>query len=168
MSILGQLLSDMPRQWKLQRTFNFDFLLPDISGIAGHEISKYCQDCKIGDYDIAALSTIKAGAFEQKFSGDLKIKEVVATFLKPVNDIVSDYFYAWRTLIVDKQGFHNVKSIYAKTAYLKLYDRDGSETDTYKMIGIFPTTLPSIDVSYTNEDIVKFPITFSVDWIERN
>lgn len=169
MGLLDIVFADAPRRWRLQRAFNFELLLPDgVSDVPGFEVGKYCQDFEFANYDITELVTVKKGAFHSHHAGLLSIKQMTATFLKPANDIVSKYFTDWRNLIVSPDGFHSVKSKYAKTAYLKLYDRDWTESDSYKLINMFPINMPSFLVSYAEEDIVKMKITFSVDLVESN
>lgn len=164
--ILGTVIDDFVKSWRLQRNYLWEFVLPDIGEVPGVLVSKYCQDVRFGDYSIVEVSQMRYGAFRAGYVGFLEINPVRAVFLKPVPDIVSVYFNAWRRLIVSDAGFFQVKSNYAKTAYVYLYDVDGSLSNSYKLVGVFPKIFFSYDdLSYGASDVVRFSIEFNVDRI---
>lgn len=152
----------------IQRTYNWDFLLPDIFGIlvSGMVVSKYCQSVRVGQYDIAEVSEIQAGPFKKRFAGTLDIDTVAATFVTPVPDLISLYFSKWKSLEVDEKGRYNVANVYKKTAHVILYDRTGIPSNIVRLIGIFPTKFPKFDLSYKTEEAHMFEVTFSIDRIE--
>lgn len=161
--LLGQVIDDFAKRWKLQRSYLWEFILPDIVGIDGTKVSEYCQDVKFGDYNIANLSEIRYGAFKSKYAGFFEVDEIVATFLKPSPDLVSTYLYRWRNLIVDSAGFFYPKSFYARNAYIYFYGTDGKQTAKFILNGVFPKNVPRYSLAYGVEDVVRYDVTFNVD-----
>jgi len=163
---LGQAVNLYSKVWRLQRNYNWDFILPDIGMVtSGFLISPYCQNIRFGDYSIDTVSEMRYGAFKTKYAGFFDIQSVVATFLKPVPDTVSSYFYAWRRLIISEDGLFNPKISYAKDAYVFMYDSSGAPTSILKLSGIFPKKFPAYSLSYEREEVTKFEIEFNVDRI---
>jgi len=113
------------------------------------------------------LANMRYGPFERKYPGQLKIPEVEATFLKPNPDLISSYMYKWRSLIVDEAGYYYPKEKYAKNGYIFLYDTTGIPDGRFILKGMFPTNLPSYNMSYDEDSITKLTIKFNVDTIER-
>jgi hypothetical protein len=157
--------------WRLQRPYMFELMLPDLQtdtgwfgGVPGFEVSKYCQEMRFEDYKMDT-KTIRAGAQQIHFAGHFDIGVMRAVFLKPVPDVVSQYFYSWRALITD--GIHmHPKNNYAKPVYIRLFDRDGFESGIYLLTGVFPKTVTEIEMSMGGEGIVKLAIEFSVDRVK--
>ena len=148
---------------KPQRTYNWEIMLPDMGIIPGIVVSMACQDVKFGDYNIADVDRLRYGAYESKFPGLMEIQDVQFTFIKPIPDIVSAYFYAWRNLIVDQAGYYGKKSDYARKINIYLYDTTGMISNNIQLVGVFPRTLPTYDLSYSTEEIVRLVITCNVD-----
>ena len=115
---------------RLQRNYLWDVLLPDINsplakipvvgkileGVQGLAMTQYVQGVSFGDYDIEQ-TTMKYGAYQANFAGLLKANEVSITFLKPMPDFISSYFYAWKNLIVGSDGLYNPKNKYQKNIF---------------------------------------------------
>lgn len=163
--LVGRNIDDFAKTWKLQRQYLWEFLLPDIAGINGMEISKFCQGVKFGEYNMGEVSRIRYGAFKKGYAGFFELDTVSAEFLKPVPDIVTEYFQSWKRLIIDDKGFYYPKQTYAKTCYVRMYDRDGAVSGNYRLTGMFPKTFPAHELSYTTEELVKFTIEFNVDMV---
>jgi hypothetical protein len=148
--------------WNLQRDYNWEIFLPDMGSLAGYQVAMYCQEVKFGDY-VLDSDSMRYGAFQAKFPGTQGIEDVTFTFLKPVPDIVSSYFYYWKNLVVDGSGYYNVKSQYAKNLKVILYDTTGATSNTYTLVGVWPKSVPSYNISYKREGMVEVSITCSVD-----
>jgi len=165
--ILGSVVDDFRRSWELQRNYMWEAIFPTIGLYDGIAISKYCQDVKFGDYGIAELSQKRYGAYRAKYAGMMEIPNMTATFLKPSPDLVSAYFYYWKSLITTDRGYFNVKFAYARTAYIYIYNTAGKATERFKLMGVFPKTVPNYDLNYVGEDITRLPIEFNVDRIYK-
>ena len=165
--ILGNVVDDFKRSWELQRNYMWEAIFPTIGIFDGVEVSKYCQNVSFGDYSIAELSQKRYGAYRAKYAGLMEIPNITATFLKPSPDLVSEYFYYWKSLISTDQGYFNVKFAYARTVYVYIYDSTGKATGRFKLMGVFPKTVPNYSLDYAVEDITRLTIDFNVDRIYR-
>jgi len=156
------------RIWALQRTFNWQLLMPDtINGLFGLLVSQYCEDVRFGDYSINSISSLRYGP-KQRFYADLEeIKSVTLVFISPVDNSVLNYFYGWRELIIDKDGYYSAKNRYSKTIYIALYDRSGVESTQFVLRGCWPKTNPSLGLSYPSEDVLRLELEMSVDRISH-
>lgn len=169
---------------RLQRTYNWDVVLPDISslfgkstgilgsigkvleGIQGFAVSQFCQSVEFGDYSLNEISTIRYGAYQANFPGLFVADRVRMSFLKPMPDVVSMYFYAWKKLIMDADGLYNVKSKYQKTIYIRFLDSTGISIQRYKLTGCFPVSFPKYMLDYERSGVERVNIEFMVDKIE--
>jgi len=164
---MGMLLDNIfgfPRT-PVQRTYNWDCIMPDVwgAGILGIAISKYCQSVNFGEYNIDDIAEMKVTAFKKFFAGVMSISNPKATFIAPIPDIVSNYFHTWKKLIVDDRGFYHKASDYKKNIYVVLYDRSGFPSNMITLVGAYPKSFPSWNLSYAGEDVVRYDIEFKVD-----
>ena len=165
LSGVGAFLST--KLWLLQRTFNWQLLMPhDIGGVVGYKVSQYCQDVEFGDYSIVEISAMRYGAFQRFYAGLQDIDVITLTFLKPIDNSVLDYFYGWFDLVIDKKGYYYPKNHYKKDIYVMLYDRTGIESVKFRLRGTFPVTRPIIRAAYGVEDILRLTVSLRVDLIE--
>lgn len=165
------------RYSRLQRNYLWDVLLPDVSspignlagglleGVQGLAMTQYVQAVRFGDYDIER-EVMKYGPIRASFPGLLTANDVTITFLKPMPDFISSYFYGWKQLIVDVNGLYQPKSKYQKNIYVRFLDATGIAINRYKLTGCFPLKFPTYDLDYENNTITKFSVTLSVDTIE--
>jgi hypothetical protein len=165
---VGAFLSS--KLWMLQRTYEWQLVLPhDFGGIVGLGVSQYCRDIEFGDYHITEISTMKHGAFQRFYAGLHTIDEVTLTFLKPIDNSVLDYFYAWYNSMIDEDGFYSPKSSYKRDVYAVLYDRTGVESAKFKLMGAFPLSrIPKIKASWTDESVLQISVVLRVDDIEMS
>lgn len=171
LSFLG-ILGREPSPVNLQRDYLFEVLLPNMKSasgvtILGTEISRLCQKASFGDYSLSDVTKLRYGPFTRSFTGFFEIPDLILEFIIPVNDFVSQYFTAWKLLMVDENGFYLPKVSYSKDAHIRLYDRTGQLSSDFKLEGIFPKTFPNFSVAYPSEDIVRYSINFNVDFISN-
>lgn len=162
---------------RLQRNYLWDVLLPDIGvssgdqatgifeGLQGLAMTQYVQGVRFGDYDVER-TTMKYGAYRANFAGLLTVGEATITFLKPMPDFISSYFYSWKNLMVGKDGLYQPKNKYQKNVYVRFLDSTGIAINRYKLLGCFPIKFPSYDLDYENNLVTKFSVTLAVDKIE--
>jgi hypothetical protein len=149
----------------LQRTYMWELILPDISEVSNIDVSAYVQKVRFGSYNFTDLITRKEGPFTTSSAGTLDIGPMEITILSPVDNLVVKYFQDWKDKIIDPSGFYYPKVNYAKSAYIYLYDTAGNQTDSYRLINIFPKTFPSYGLDYGDTNVVKFDISFNIDRI---
>jgi hypothetical protein len=159
--------SGLSKTWMLQRKYNWQLLLPhNINGNIGLFVSQYCQDVQFGDYGMSALSQLKYGAFQRFYAGIQEIDRVTAVFLAPVDNSVLSYFHGWYNLMVDSEGYFYPKNHYKKSMYVAMYDRSYVESVRFELKGAFPTRKPFVDLSYGDDDVLRYVVEFAVDRID--
>jgi len=152
--------------WLLQRSYNWQLVLPhNINGIIGIFVSQYCQDVKFGDYSMNTLSMLRYGPQQRFYAGLEEIDSASLHFVCPVDNSVLDYFYGWRELVIDKNGYYYPKNNYKKTIYVGTYDRSGIQSINFEFQGCFPKTKPKFDLSYKSDGFLEVDIGLSVDRI---
>lgn len=167
--MIDNVSSDIPRKFNLQRSFNFEVLMPDVMGesgilISGDEVSKYIKGISVGGYDIVQLSEMRYGPYKRRYASYFDIGPVVIRFYKPTDDIVSTYLRQWRSLVVDSEGFYYEKNHYSKSIWVYLNDRDGTVKEKIGLSGAFPLDAPKLDgLDYDSENIIVLDIRFNVD-----
>jgi hypothetical protein len=156
--------------WMLQRTFNWQLLMPhDFEGIVGILVSQYCQDVEFGDYSITEIASLRHGAFERFYAGMQTIDVVTLTFLAPIDNSVTDYFHAWYNKMISEEGFYSPKQEYRRDIYAVLYDRTGIESAKFKLKGAFPISrIPRIRAAYGEDDVLRLSFSLRVDDIEMS
>lgn len=149
----------------VQRSYTWDCIMPDVwgAGILGIAISKFCQSVNFGEYNIDDIAEMKVAAFKRFFAGAMSIQNPRATFIAPIPDIVSNYFHTWKKLIVDNRGFYHKTSEYKKNIYVVLNGRTGIPVNMITLVGAYPKSFPSWNLSYASEDVVRYDIEFKVD-----
>jgi len=155
------------KTWMLQRTYNWQLVLPHtIGGISGFLVSQYCQEVRFGDYTIADVSALRYGPEQRFYPGLFSIDTVTLIFLKSVDNSVLTYFYKWHELVVDKSGYYYPKNHYKKDFYVFLYDKTGLESTKFTLKGAFPKRRPSYSLSYGEENVLRIEVELCVDKME--
>ena len=165
--MLGQFTNKALAHADLQRTYNWDVQLPDVGGFDGNQIAMFVQDVGFSDYNLDDLFTLRHGALQTHAAGYFSISTVTMTFLCPTNSLVTSYFSAWKSLMFDVNSLcYFPKANYAMPyAYVNLYDNTGGMVAQYLLKNIFPKTFPKFKLSYSEQEMLKFDIEFSVDFI---
>lgn len=162
--VIGNLTT---RTWSLQRSYNWQLMMPfTFGGVIGVLVSQYCQDVKFGDYSINELTSVRYGAFQRFYAGIDQIDTISLQFVMPVDNSVYDFFRYWKETVRSRSGHYSVKREYAKTIYIMTYDRSGIQSSQYKCHGCFPKTCPPQDFSYGKDDVHRWGLDLSVDYIE--
>jgi len=150
-----------------QRTYNWDvFFFYSMGGIRGELLSKFCQDIKFGGYSISDIVELRKGGRQEFYPGAMDINIVTMTFVIPSPDIVGKFFQSWRELIVDRQGFYGVKNVYAKNIYVWVEGNNYFPSSRYVLKKAFPLDVPTFDLSYGEEGVLRYSINFKVDRVE--
>lgn len=164
-SVTGRFVT---KTWMLQRTYNWQLMMTsNINGIIGPLVSQYCQDVQFGDYMMSEISSMRYGAFQRFYAGIQTLNSATLTFLAPVDNSVYDYFKEWRKLAIDEFGFYYPKNNYSKRVYVCLYDRTGIQSSQFVLFGTFPKSLPRIVASYGSEDVLRYEVEISFDFIRN-
>jgi hypothetical protein len=162
---------------RIQRNYLWDVLLPDINfplgnlaggilqGMQGLAMTQYVQAVRFGDYTVEK-TMMKYGPYRASFPGLLTVESATITFLKPRPDFISSYFYAWKDLMVSRDGLYQPKNKYQKPVYIRFLDSTGVAINRYRLTGCFPLQFPSYNLDYDNNTVTKFSVTLAIDRIE--
>jgi hypothetical protein len=156
--------------WNVQRDFMWDFVLRDIKDskgqiLKGTEVGKFCQSVRIEPYKLADVVTLNYGAEKRSYPGQLIIDNITATFICGVPNYVGHYFQSWFDLMV-KDGVYYPKKNFVKDADVILYDRKSSKNEHLVLMGLFPISHATYDLSYEGNSYLKYNVTLNVDRIE--
>ena len=176
----GMLVSNLALQnVELQRSYNWDVLLPDVQAPAGTfsgvDVSSFIQGISFGQYSMDDVNTIQHGSLKTHSAGVLSIREVSMDFICPADSEVFDYFDAWRSLIYDSTNLcYFIKSNYVNGGFggrpclVSFYDTTSTMVYQWTLVNIFPKTFPNFKLNYEQQEIMKFTVEFSVDFITPN
>lgn len=169
MSSMDQAVSKLSTV-QFQRNYLWDVQLPAniLSGFTSpDDIEQLVQGVQFGDYSIDSPVVMRVGTYQAYFANMLTVDKVRMTFLKTVPDIVSDYFNAWKLLIVDSSGLFQPKNNYQRNIKIRFLDSTGAAFGVYTLIGAFPTKFPQYqNLDYNENTLTKIYIEFTVDKIE--
>lgn len=163
--VAGNVLGGVLSKGGLQRSYNFEFLPPGIGVFAPEAIGQHCQEIDFGEYSVSSDNVIRYGAEQRGYSNFMSMPKVRLSFVKPAFDLVFAYFSAWRSLMIDDSGYFGVKSEYAFPSYVLIEDTTKDVSAVVKMLGTFPTKMPSHALSYRKDDVVLFDVELNVDKI---
>ena len=68
--------------------------------------------------------------------------------------------------MVDGSGYYHPKNHYKKSMFVAMYDRSYVESVRFEVKGAFPVRKPYVDLSYGEEDVLRYVVEFAVDQIE--
>jgi hypothetical protein len=161
---IGATLDEIRANWNLQRAYLWEVALPLIGGSSANtEASKYCQEVEFSDYGMPEPSQMRYAAYQSFYAGFLSVQGIRLTFLKPIPDIVSSYFEAWKKLILDDYGHYFAKTNYAKDMNIRLLDNSGNQTVKFTLVKSFPTAFPEYRLSYQRSEILTVTFGLSCD-----
>lgn len=152
-----------------QRAYNWDILVPASKGlIFGELLSEHIQDVSFGEYGFTDVKKNANGAFKTHYPGTLDVDSIKLTFVKPVPDIVTGFFRAWRDEIVSREGYYSPKADYKENIFILMMSNNTvfPATERFKAIGCFPKSMPTHSLSYGDEKIVTLTVELSVDRVE--
>ena len=159
---------------EFQRTYMWDCLLPDITGNDGNSwqgelISPFIQSVSFGQYSMEDVNPIRHGALKAHSAGVFSIQAINMEFLADAQGQVLGYFESWRSLIYDSTNLYYFPKIsYVNTGIVTFYDTQGNSLYQWTLVNMFPKSFPAFKMSYEQNEVVKFPIEFSVDFITPN
>lgn len=151
----------------LQRVYDFEVLLPVISGTSADEVSRRVIEIEFGDYDLTNRGQVETGARQQHYQERYSIDAVTLTVLEKEDRLTQQYFLEWRKLMT-KSGLYHEKRYYAKTIEVFFLKRTGGIAGSTKLYRTFPLSAPKYKLSYRESGVLMITITLSVDYVEHD
>ncbi len=159
------------RSYRLQKTYNFECLLP-LVGIADPlKVSRLVQSVNYSDYEMTGVQGMRYGAFQSFYAGFMTKREFSISFLETEDHDVKRYLNAWRELIVDRKGrFKHKKGFlfgYAKPIFLHYINSQGNTTNVVEFKYAFPVSFSSWKTDYNESSVQKLEAHFVCDTINE-
>ena len=139
------------------------------AALAGSQFSFLCRSAQIPALTIGEIAVPYRG--RQIFlAGDRTYDAWSITVLNDRNYSVRSYLEGWMDDMSDIGGTTKANTLSAASYYanatVQQLDRNNKPIRTYKLEGLWPTTLDAIDLSYdANDAVEEFGCTFRFNWM---
>lgn len=104
-----------------------------------------------------------------KLGGDRTFEDWTITVYNDSDHNVRKQFLEWQNLVhaQDSRIYGENPDTYKKEAIVRQFDRQGKETTSHAMLGVWPTTVGEIALDWDeNNSIETFEVIISLDWFE--
>lgn len=151
------------------RTSLFEVRLTNpINGIADLDFPFFCKAAPLPPANITKLELHYFGR-AVPVAGNRTYDDWTITIVNDEDFKIRNAMEHWSNAI---NGFEsNVRKLsgsemqlYKSTAEIISYGQAGQELRTYKIIGLFPTVIASTEMSWENEAVQEFQVTFAYDY----
>jgi len=141
----------------------------DAQGIDGRKFQFRAKSTQIPGGTIGTIEVPYMGR-KIKIPGDRTYEPWTVTILGDETFDIHTALYEWQKKINDpvlNTGTTNNETI-KEDAIITTVNRDGSDGISYRIVGIWPSTVAPIELGWENNDtVVEFEVTFEVDFIEK-
>lgn len=130
--------------------------------------------CKAAALPPSTLASIPLGYFGRKIqiAGDRTYEPWTVTLFNDEDFVIRNAMEEWSHSINSAVG--NLReaasaspSLYKADAQITQFSKTGIPLRVYRMVGIFPTDISSIDMAWdANDTVEEFTVTFNVDYWE--
>lgn len=104
-----------------------------------------------------------------KLAGDVVFEDLTVTTIMDNDFAVRNSLEVWAETIKANEAAIGLESaLYKRTANVVALDNNGGEIAQYTFIGIWPSTLSPVELSYeTNDTLAEYTVTFTYDYWTR-
>jgi hypothetical protein len=139
------------------------------SGISGRGLNKVSLMCRATQLPPAIVESIPVGYFGRdiKVSGDRTFPDWTVSIINDEDFLIRDMMENWS--VYQNSMVENIREglDYKQSAIITQYGKGGNILKEYEMVGIFPTTVGPIELSWDNKNQIEmFDTTFALDWWE--
>ena len=129
---------------------------------------------KAGQLPPATLGVIEVPYFGRKLkiAGDRTYPEWTVTLINDEDLLIRNALEEWSNMINSFEGNKSKSSsasplLYKSTAEIIQYSKDGTPIRTYKLHGVWPSEVASIDMAWESSDTIQeFPVILQYDYWE--
>jgi hypothetical protein len=144
----------------------FEVIIPTLGGSLTAEEGFLVKAAQLPASIIAPI-TVPFRGRQLQIAGDRTFEPWTITVLNDTNFAIRNKMEEWMNAI--NQHASNKSSeeedAYYRDAIVRQLDRQGNEVKTYNFIGIWPSNVSSIDVSYDSENTIEeFTVEFQVTY----
>ena len=170
---VNQFRSQMTGDGARPNLFEVSMPFPSFSD-PGSAQQKLTFMCKTAQLPGSTINTVPVQYFgrELKFAGNRTFTDWTITIINDEDFVIRNAFERWMAGLNNHSlNVRNPAALtpvgYSVDADVTQYGKNGSTLKQYKFIGMFPTDLTPIDVSWdANDQIEEFTVTLSYQWWE--
>ena len=152
-----------------QRTYLFDILIPiPVGGGDSNTLQIRAESSEIPSVGNTPINiAYKATAGIEIAGKKLYDHSWACVFRDGEDHKIYDAMYAWTQQIThDVTGIGVGDPLYKADAYITLLNVDGTSGSSIKLKGCWVESIGKVSMSYTDNNIVKYPVTFRFDSFE--
>jgi len=123
--------------------------------------------CRASNLPPAIVDSVPVGYFGRdiKVSGDATYPDWNVSVINDEDFAVRDLMERWSRYMNSPVENLRQDINYKMSAVITQYGKDGNELRSYEMVGIFPTNVGTIELSWDNKNQIEtFDVTFAYDW----
>lgn len=156
-------------EWQRPTHFEVEINLPQAAVIGSAFDEDFKIVCKASNVPAATTGVVEVPYLGRKVkvAGDRTFADWTVTVMDDVNHKYREKFERWMEYIGNSAFNINANTpTYKGTAEVKLIERTaGAVTGQWTLVGLFPSEVGTIDVSYeTNDAIAEYTVTFAYDY----
>lgn len=127
-----------------------------------------CKATQIPGKNIGIVEAPYLG-MKAKLAGDVTFEDLTVTVIMDNDFAVRNGLEIWMETIRANEAAIGLESaLYKRTGNVVALDNEGEEIAEYTFIGIWPSSIAPVDLSYeTNDTLAEYTITFSYDYWTR-
>ena len=153
----------------VQRVYWWDIIIPNILGGGDEDaLEVRAQSTSIPGRSFGGILIPYKGGPGFKVPGKLTMPHTwPCVFIEGLDRKVFDAITGWKQAITDaRTGKGGPDSIIKKSAYLRLTNGTGVVTNKIKLVGCYPEDVPDVPITYDDEAVLMYSVTFSYDYWE--
>jgi hypothetical protein len=137
---------------------------------AGRDLEFMCKAAQLPATNMGIIEVPYMGR-KVKIAGDRTYEDWTITVMNKTDFAIRNHFEDWLSRINDPvlNVGTSVPSAYKEDGFVDQLDSNGNVLVTYQMVGMFPTNVAPIELSWeTNDAVEEFTVTFAMDYHVRN
>jgi hypothetical protein len=156
------------RSQSMQRTYNWEVIMPTFLPTPGEMVSQLAQKVRYHDYETEAPTEIRDGAYKVFYAGDLRGPALSITFLENELAYTKMYFANWKNTALDRHGLWKKKiGGYARDIILLYYTTSGLPLREVRFVNAWPLKWYDADLDYAANNIMTVEIPFACDLVRE-
>lgn len=106
---------------------------------------------------------------QAKLAGDVTFEDLTVTVIMDNDFAVRNGLEVWMETIKANEAAIGLESaLYKRVGNVVALDNEGDEIAEYTFVGIWPSSIAPVDLSYeTNDTLAEYTVTFSYDYWTR-
>ena len=127
-----------------------------------------CKATQIPGKNIGIVEAPYLG-MKAKLAGDVTFEDLTVSVIMDNDFAIRNGLETWMETIRANEAAIGLESaLYKRTANVVALDNEGEEIAEYTFIGIWPSSIAPVDLSYeTNDTLAEYTVTFSYDYWTR-